>query len=150
VMTHGRYEIEFQGSNDAENWTAYQFRYKPQDMSLEPRIYAPYQPRFEWNLWFASLDTWRDQMFVVSTEERLLANSRDVLALFHSNPFGGTPPKYVRAVIWEYWFTSMAEKRATGMWWRRKFLGLYAPSLTYLPDGRLGVVEYPPPPMPRP
>jgi lipase maturation factor 1 len=150
VMTRGRYEIEFQGSNDGENWVAYPFRYKPQDMSEAPRVYAPYQPRFEWNLWFASLGGWRDNMFVVSAEERLLGNSRDVLALFERNPFADAPPKLVRAVIYQYWFTSMAEKRASGMWWRRKFLGLYGPALTYGPDGRLGVVEWPPPAMPRP
>ena len=150
VMTRGRYEIEFQGSNDGETWTAYKFRYKPQDLSVAPRIYAPYQPRFEWNLWFASLDTWRDNMFVVSTQERLLANNHDVLALFTGNPFGDAPPKQLRAVIWEYWFASLEEKRATGRWWRRKFLGLYAPTLTYLPDGRLGVLEWPPQVMPRP
>jgi hypothetical protein len=149
VMTRGRYEIEFQGSNDGENWTPYQFRYKPQDMSLAPRIYAPYQPRFEWNLWFASLGNWRDNMFVVSSEERLLANSHDVLALFIGNPFGDAPPKFVRSVIYQYWFTSMAGKRATGMWWRRKFLGLYGPVLTYGPDGSLNAVEWPPPAMPR-
>jgi len=51
VMTRGRYEIEFQGSNDGENWTAYPFRYKPQALNEAPRIYAPYQPRFDWNLW---------------------------------------------------------------------------------------------------
>jgi len=143
VMTRGRFEIEFQGSNDGETWTAYPFRYKPQDPAQAPRIYAPYQPRLDWNLWFASLDTWRDNMFVVSTEERLLANNPDVLALFAGSPFPHGPPKLVRAVIWQYWFTSLAEKRATGMWWRRKFLGLYAPALTHLPDGRLGVVEWP-------
>ena len=54
VMTRGRYEIEFQGSNDGQNWIAYPFRYKPQDLTEKPRIYAPYQPRFDWNLWFAS------------------------------------------------------------------------------------------------
>jgi len=150
VMTRGRYEIEFQGSNDGQNWVPYQFRYKPQDLALAPRIYAPYQPRFEWNLWFASLGNWRDNMFVVSAEERLLANSHDVLALFTGNPFGNAPPKLVRAVIYQYWFTSMADKRATGMWWRRKFLGLYGPVLTYGPDGNLGAVEWPPPAMPRP
>jgi hypothetical protein len=150
VMTRGRYEIEFQGSNDGENWLTYQFRYKPQDMALAPRVYAPYQPRFEWNLWFASLGGWRDNMFVVSAEERLLANSHDVLALFAGNPFGDAPPKLVRTVVYQYWFTSMAEKRATGMWWRRKFLGLYGPVLTYGPDGNLGAVEWPPPAMPRP
>ena len=89
-------------------------------------------------------------MLVVSAEERLLANAPDVLALFASNPFPDAPPKMLRAVIWQYWFTSLAEKRATGMWWRREFLGLYAPTLTYLPDGKLGVVEWPPQSMPRP
>jgi lipase maturation factor 1 len=149
VMTRGRYEIEFQGSNDGETWVAYPFRYKPQDLDKAPGIYAPYQPRFEWNLWFASLGYWRDNMFVVSAEERLLNDAPDVLALFGGNPFLNGPPKYVRAVIWQYWFTSVVEKRATGLWWRRKLLGLYAPELTYDPDGRLGVVEWPPPAMPR-
>ncbi len=87
VMTRGRYEIEFQGSNDGQNWTAYPFRYKPQDPGQRPGIYAPYQPRFDWNLWFASLGAWRENMIVPSTEERLLAGSPDVLALFAGNPF---------------------------------------------------------------
>lgn len=60
VMTRGRYEIEFQGSNDGQNWLAYPFRYKPQALDRPPGIYAPYQPRFDWNLWFASLGDWRD------------------------------------------------------------------------------------------
>ena len=54
-MTHQRLEIEFQGSADGKTWTPYPFRYKPQDPAKAPGIYAPYQPRFEWNLWFASL-----------------------------------------------------------------------------------------------
>ncbi len=55
VMTPHRLEIEFQGSNDGAHWAAYPFRYKPQRVDERPRIYAPYQPRFDWNLWFASL-----------------------------------------------------------------------------------------------
>ena len=143
VMTRGRYEIEFQGSNDGQTWTAYPFRYKPQDPARAPGIYAPYQPRFEWNLWFASLGGWRDNMFVVSAEERLLAGNQDVLSLFAGNPFAESAPKFVRAVIRQYWFTSLEEKRRTGMWWRREELGLYAPTLTRMPDGKLGVVEWP-------
>ena len=143
VMTRGRYEIEFQGSNDGQTWTAYPFRYKPQDPAKAPGIYAPYQPRFEWNLWFASLGGWRDNMFVVSAEERLLAGNQDVLSLFAGNPFAESAPKFVRAVIRQYWFTSLEEKRRTGMWWRREELGLYAPTLTRMPDGKLGVVEWP-------
>ena len=145
VMTRGRYEIEFQGSNDGQNWSTYPFRYKPQDPGKAPGIYAPYQPRFEWNLWFASLGAWRDNMFVISAQERLLSGSADVLGLFAANPFPNGPPQQVRIVVWQYWFTTLAEKRATGMWWRRKLLGLYGPVLERQPDGRVGVVEAPQP-----
>ena len=145
VMTRGRYEIEFQGSNDGQTWVTYRFRYKPQDPGERPGIYAPYQPRFEWNLWFASLGSWRDNLIVPSTEERLLAGAPDVLALFAANPFPDAPPKQVRAVLWRYWFTTLAEKRATGLWWRRELIGLYAPVLERLPDGKAGVVQWPEP-----
>jgi len=141
VMTRGRYEIEFQGSPDGTNWVAYPFRYKPQDPSQPPGIYAPYQPRFDWNLWFASLGSWRDYPFVPNTEIRLLSNDKDVLALFAGNPFAQEPPRQVRAVLWQYWFTTMAEKRSTGMWWRRQMLGLYAPVLERGADGSIQVIE---------
>jgi lipase maturation factor 1 len=143
VMTRGRYEIEFQGSQDGQTWVAYPFRHKPQDPNKPPGIYAPYQPRFDWNLWFASLGSWREYPIVPSTEERLLSNDPDVLALFAGNPFPHQPPREVRAVLWQYWFTSMAENRAKGLWWRRQFLGLYAPTLLRAPDGSIGVIEWP-------
>ena len=143
VMTRGRYEIEFQGSADGQKWTVYPFGYKPQDLNQPPRIYAPYQPRFDWNLWFASLGAWREYPIVPNTEVRLLSNDKDVLALFAGNPFAQEPPRQIRAVLWQYWFTTMAEKRATGMWWRRRPLGLYAPTLEREPDGGIKVVEWP-------
>jgi len=143
VMTRGRYEIEFQGSQDGQNWQAYPFRYKPQDPSQPPGIYAPYQPRFDWNLWFASLGSWREYPIVINTEVRLLSTDPDVLALFAGNPFPQEPPHQVRAVLWQYWFTTAAEKRKTGFWWRREFLGLYAPTLTRDTDGRIRAVEWP-------
>jgi len=145
VMTRGRYEIEFQGSNDGQNWTPYLFRYKPQPLNEAPRIYAPYQPRFEWNLWFASLGDWHQSNFVALTEERLLENDSDVLALFQSNPFPKSPPRYVRAVLWQYWFTSMEEKHRTGNWWKRNLLGLFAPVVIRQQDGKFSAVEWPDP-----
>jgi lipase maturation factor len=143
VMTRGRYEIEFQGSNDGQTWTAYPFRYKPQALNEAPGIYAPYQPRFEWNLWFASLGDWQQYNFVPLTEERLLENDPDVLSLFRSNPFPQSPPRFVKAVLWQYWFTTLEEKRRTGNWWKRDLMGLYAPELTRQPDGRFAVIEWP-------
>src|ERR1700733_4247068 len=65
IMTRGRYEIKFQGSDDGQNWVAYPFRYKPQDLDKAPGIYAPYQPRFDWNLWFASLGSWQEYPIVL-------------------------------------------------------------------------------------
>ncbi len=143
VMTTGRYEIEFQGSNDnGRTWIAYPFRYKPQDPAEAPGIYAPYQPRFDWNLWFASLDSWRQNRFVVYTEEHLLQNSSAVLSLFGKNPFPASPPQEVRAVVYQYWFSDRDEKRR-GLWWRRQMLGLYAPTLEREEDGKFAVIAMP-------
>ncbi len=143
-MTRARYEIEFQGSeDDGKTWRTYPFKFKPQAPAEAPGIYAPYQPRFDWNLWFASLGTWQSDSITTRTEERLIANDPDVLALFAGNPFPGKPPTQVRAMIWQYWFTSMEAKRATGMWWRRQLLGLYAPVLERNEGGKIGVVQWP-------
>ena len=141
-MTHERYEIEFQGSSNGIEWTPYPFRFKPQDLNRAPGIYAPYQPRFEWNLWFASLGTWQQYRFVLFTEEQLLLNQPDVLQLFAANPFAGGPPKQVRAVMYRYWFTDMKTKRDQGLWWRRELLGNYAPVLERESDGKIVLLDF--------
>jgi lipase maturation factor 1 len=143
VMTPARHEIEFQGTRDGKTWIPYPFRYKPQDPDQPPRIHAPYQPRFDWNLWFASLGGWRENTWVLNTEMRLLKNDVSVLELFGRNPFPEGPPRQVRAVIWQYWFTDIATKRKTGLWWRREFQGLYAPTVEREPDGSINFVELP-------
>jgi hypothetical protein len=143
VMTRERYEIEFQGSPDGQTWTPYPFRNKPQDVHAPPRIYAPYQPRFDWNLWFASLGNWRQYPFVLNVEERLLSDEPDVLALFSANPFPARPPAQIRVVLWQYWFTGWSEKREHGFWWRRELVGLYGPTLGRAPDGKFAVLDMP-------
>jgi hypothetical protein len=135
VMTPHRYEIEFQGSNDGQTWTPYPFRYKPQDVQDRPRIYAPYQPRFDWNLWFASLGSWQQSSIVPLTEERLLEGDKPVLGLFSGNPFSAQPPRYMRAVLYQYWFSTSEQKRTAGVWWRRQMLGTFAPTISKLQDG---------------
>src|SRR5438477_414403 len=129
MMTPARYEIEFQGSNDGKTWIAYPFRYKPQNSDERPGFYAPYQPRFEWNLWFASLDSWQANPWVVLTQERLLEGNPDVLGLFRRDPFNGRLPEMVRTMLWQYWFTDLATKRKTGAWWRRQELGPFSPAV---------------------
>jgi hypothetical protein len=75
------------------------------------------------------------------TEERLLEGDRDVLGLFRGDPFAGRSPKMVRAVLWQYWFSTHEEKRTRGVWWTRRLLGTYAPTVALLPDGRFAEME---------
>jgi hypothetical protein len=140
VMTPARYEIEFQGSRDGSSWKPYPFRYKPQDLYEPPGLYAPYQPRFEWNLWFASLGSWRNYPFVVRAEARLLEGSPGVLSLFARDPFDGKPPRFVRAVISQYRFTDSETQRTTGAWWTRDAPSLYCPELAREADGTIEMV----------
>jgi hypothetical protein len=143
TMTEERYEIEFQGSTDGgRTWIAYPFRYKPQDPMERPGIYAPYQPRFEWNLWFASLAPWQASPWVVAAQARLVTGSKEVLALFRRDPFNGHPPALVRTVRWQYWFTSPAAKAKTGAWWTRELLGEFAGVVS---RDSLGRVTFTPP-----
>jgi len=134
-MTTTRYEIEFQGSNDGKTWVAYPFRYKPQYPKERPGFYGPYQPRFDWNLWFASLAAWGASPWVVLTEERLVEGSSSVLELFRADPFHGKQPSMVRTVLWQYWFTDLETRRKTGAWWRRQELGAFSPGVRRARDG---------------
>ena len=64
---------------------------------------------------------------------RLLQGSPDVVALLGRNPFPDHPPAYVRALAYDYHFTTAAERGATGAWWTRAPLGAYSPVVTLRP-----------------
>jgi hypothetical protein len=144
VMTPGRYELELEATADGTTWVPYRFRFKPQDVNEAPGIFAPYQPRFEWNLWFASLGRSTDP-WVVDVELRLMQREPSVLALFRGDPLNGAMPQRVRTLKYQYWFTTWAERRQTGAWWKRKLLGPYGPMLEREADGTIGVVPTPRP-----
>jgi predicted DCC family thiol-disulfide oxidoreductase YuxK len=128
VMTTERVEIIVEGSNDGETWQAYEFKYKPGDIKRAPPVVEPHQPRLDWQMWFAALGDYRQNPWFVNFMVRLLEGSPDVVALGTTNPFPQSPPRYVRARRYEYHFTSPAERRATGAWWRRQEAGLYFPA----------------------
>jgi lipase maturation factor 1 len=142
VMTQTRPEIIVQGSDDGENWRDYEFKYKPGDVRRAPGFVAPYQPRLDWQMWFAALGGPRNNLWFFQFEHCLLQNSPPVLALLGPNPFPKQPPKYVRALLYEYHFTDRATRLATGDWWRRELKGVYVPKLS-LEDFRPAL---PPPP----
>ncbi len=129
-MTTTRPEIIVEGSNDGATWLDYEFPYKPGDLRQPPHWVAPYQPRLDWQMWFAALSDYRGTPWFTNFMVRLLQGSPDVLGLLQRNPFPGAPPKYVRAELFDYSFTTVAERRATGDWWKRKPRGLYFPQIS--------------------
>jgi len=127
VMTKQRREIEIQGSDDGVEWKPYPFRWKPGDVERPPAWCAPHMPRLDWQMWFAALAPAQRSRWLAPLVDRLLEGSPDVLDLFAANPFAVRPPRAVRAVLYDYRFTSGEEHAATGAWWKRTELGTFLP-----------------------
>jgi hypothetical protein len=123
VMTTERPEILIQGSNDGVNWRTYEFKWKPGDPMRRPSYCIPHMPRLDWQMWFAALGPRGQLNWLVPFMRRLTGGEPAVLRLMGRNPFPEGPPRYVRAVMWDYHFTDPSQKRATGAWWRRHELG---------------------------
>ena len=130
VMTTQRNEIILEGSNDGTNWLAYEFKYKPGDLRRRPAFIAPFQPRLDWQMWFAALGSYQDNPWFENFCVRLLQGSPNVLALISKNPFPKQPPRFLRAQLYDYLFTSPADRQATGVWWRREYIGEYMPTIS--------------------
>jgi hypothetical protein len=123
VMTTERPEIVIEGSRDGENWTEYEFRYKPGAVTRRPRFVAPYHPRLDWQMWFAALDPGGNIGWLESLANRLRAGTPDVLALLGRNPFPGAPPRFIRLTQYQYRFSTGAEWQRTHAWWVRELVG---------------------------
>ncbi len=130
VMTTTRPEIILEGSADGETWTEYQFRWKPGALERAPAFVEPHQPRLDWQMWFAALAPFGESPWFVAFVHRLLEGSKPVAALLGTNPFPDTPPRYVRAVLYDYTFTDLRDGEATGRWWRRERKDLYLPAVS--------------------
>jgi predicted DCC family thiol-disulfide oxidoreductase YuxK len=129
-MTTSRPEIIVEGSNDGVRWFEYEFKYKPGDVKRRPKFVAPHQPRLDWQMWFAALSDYRRNPWFVNFCVRLLQGSPEVLSLLERNPFPDAPPRYIRAVVYDYHFTDFATRRKTGAWWRREPNGDYLPIIS--------------------
>jgi len=127
VMTTSRPEIVVEGSNDGREWKAYEFKYKPGDVGRPLSWVAPYQPRLDWQMWFAALSNYGRNPWFEQLILRLLEGTPQVTALLASNPFPDKPPRFIRAVTYDYHFTDQATRRKTGAIWTRMPLGEYFP-----------------------
>ena len=98
VMTTKREEIVIEGSDDGVEWREYTFKYKPSDVKQRPRWNFPHQPRLDWQMWFAALESPTRLPWFAHFLQRILENSPQVTELLESNPFPDKPPVYVRAL----------------------------------------------------
>ena len=130
VMTTSRIEIVVEGSNDGQTWQPYGFKYKPGSVARRPPWVAPYQPRPDWQMWFAALGNYQENPWFSNFMLRLLQGTPEVTALLASNPFPNAPPRYIRSVAYDYHFTDFTLRRATGNWWQREQKGLYFPEVS--------------------
>jgi predicted DCC family thiol-disulfide oxidoreductase YuxK len=132
IITTARPELVVEGSMDGKTWKAYGFKYKPGALTRRPPFVVPHQPRLDWQLWFAALYPPNSPVayWFYDFMRRVLEGSPDVLALMGHNPFPDHPPKYLRARLETYQFTTPEEKRKTGQWWTSKPLGIYVPPVT--------------------
>jgi predicted DCC family thiol-disulfide oxidoreductase YuxK len=130
VMTTSRPEIVIEGSSDGVTWLPYEFKYKPGDLTRHPSWVEPHQPRLDWQMWFAALGNYRSDPWILHLLERLLAGSPPVLGLVGRNPFPDAPPRYIRAQVYDYRFTTPEERQITGQWWHREWKGIYVPEVS--------------------
>jgi predicted DCC family thiol-disulfide oxidoreductase YuxK len=130
VMTKDRCEIVVEGSADGLQWTPYEFKWKPGHIKRVPGWCAPHQPRLDWQMWFAALETPEQNPWLLGLVARLLQGSRDVTGLLARNPFPDQPPHYIRAMFYRYRFTTSEERRQTGAWWKRQELREYLPTIS--------------------
>ena len=130
-MTESRPEIIVEGSNDRITWKTYPFRWKPEDLTVAPKWVAPHQPRLDWQMWFAALQgSYRNTPWFLNFMGALLQGKSEVLQLLAENPFPDSPPRYVRATLYDYSFTDLTTKRSKGTWWSREWKRIYCPAIS--------------------
>jgi hypothetical protein len=133
-VTKRRYEVIVEGTDaelpdDSAVWRAYEFKGKPGDPRRVPRQFAPYHLRLDWLMWFLALGSHDTRWFVVFLT-RLLEGDRRTLRLLRSDPFSGTPPRWVRARVFSYRFATRNERRTEHLWWMREEAGTLVPPVS--------------------
>ena len=145
-ITRTRYEIVVEGTDEvvltpSTKWREYEFRGKPGPPGRLPPQIAPYHLRLDWLMWFAAMSEYYEHPWFVHFVAKLLEGDRDTLSLLQSNPFPDRPPRYIRAELYEYRFTTPDERKTTGMWWDRKLAGEYFPPISLSDATFQGVLE---------
>jgi hypothetical protein len=134
-ISRTRHEVVVEGTDEPRItehtvWREYGFKGKPGDPHRMPRQWAPYHLRLDWLMWFAALNPLYARGWFRPFAERLLRNDPPTLRLLGHNPFPDSPPRFVRAQLYEYRYTTWHELRREHVWWRRTPIGEYLPPVS--------------------
>ena len=129
-VTKERDEVVLEGTEDVvltarTEWREYEFKAKPGDVMRRPPQYAPYHLRLDWLMWFAAMSSPMYHEWFVPFVAKLLEADVATLRLLRVDPFDGRRPRFVRARLYRYRFTTSAERRSTGAWWHRELIDEY-------------------------
>jgi len=125
-MQTERQELVIEGSYDGYHWQPYVFNYKPQALDERPALHIPHDPRLDWMIWFVPPQNERMMKWFNRFMGQLTKNEPKVTALLRENPFANKPPpRYLRVLVYRYHFTRWRERRETGNWWKREYLGVF-------------------------
>jgi hypothetical protein len=121
-----RDEIVFEGTHEAvldeaTVWKAYEFPCKPGDPQRRPCVVSPFQPRLDWQIWFAAMASPAQYPWTLHFAWKLLEGDRGVARLLANDPFPDAPPRFVRAQLYRYAFAPPDDP--SGAWWTRELLG---------------------------
>ena len=120
VMTTERPELVIEVSDDDRTFQEYGFRWKPGDPRRRPAFVEPHMPRLDWQMWFAALDPLGAAYWLDALAQRIIEGDPEVLRLVGPSP-SGAAPRRVRIALYDYRFTTRAERMQSGAWWVRTF-----------------------------
>jgi hypothetical protein len=128
-VTRERLEVVLEGAaDDRQEWKEYGFKAKPGNPMRRPPQIAPYHLRLDWMMWFLPLSSrhaharWFKQLV-----SKLLAGDPRIGKLLADNPFADAPPRWIRALLYRYEYTTPSERAASGAWWKRERVAEFLP-----------------------
>jgi hypothetical protein len=138
-VSRKRLEVVVEGTlttqpNTDSDWQEYEFKGKPGPVGRLPPQVAPYHLRLDWLMWFIPLSPRYAESWFLTFLVRLLEADRPTLALLHRDPFDGKPPAWVRARLFEYRFSTRAERRAGAPIWHRELISGYVRPISLRPE----------------
>ena len=91
-VTKERTEIIFQGTSGHPadpnaKWEEYEFKCKPGSVNRRPCLISPYHYRLDWLLWFAAIQNYQYNPWIIHLVSKLLANDPQAISLIEKNPF---------------------------------------------------------------